>query len=55
MNIVRDVRTDPHVDHNPNGTWWCNACRMILILFSEDGHEHDCTNTYPWEEGGETP
>jgi len=58
MGLTRDVRTDPHVDHNDNGTWFCNVCRMIIILFDDD-HQHDCTNHYPWEqqpeEGGETP
>ena len=49
-NILRHVRTDDHIDLNPNGTYFCNACRMLIILFEDDEPVHDCTNTYPWEE-----
>lgn len=41
---------DPRIDRNPNGSWWCSQCRMILIIWSDDPQEHDCTGKPWWEE-----
>jgi len=44
--LITDPRSDPHMDRNANGSWFCNRCRMTIILFDEDD-EHDCTGR-PW-------
>lgn len=33
----------PRMDHNANGSWFCNDCKKIVILF--DDNEHDCEVT----------
>lgn len=41
--IVYRKRRDPNMTRNDNGSWYCEDCRKIVILFDDD--EHDCQVT----------
>lgn len=35
----------PRMDHNDNGSWFCNDCRHVVILFDDDEHFCEVTQT----------
>lgn len=35
------INYEPNMTHNANGSWYCNDCQHIVILFDDDTHECD--------------
>lgn len=35
----------PRMDRNDNGSWYCNDCHKVVILFDDDEHDCDVTQT----------
>lgn len=36
---MSDWSPPAYMDRNANGSYWCNRCKHIVILFDDDTHE----------------
>lgn len=41
--------TDERMMRNDNGTWWCQQCHLIVIIFADDEQTHDCIG-HDWKD-----